>query len=160
METPVRDVRNFPLAGGGVASARMNLEEATKHLAGGRVGQILRVFWSAFPWETCGKKHCCDFKRCVGGECKPPSKKRRLLRSAAAINLYENPQWNRNKVVREYFNQTGPYAEMSAKPCFLCGVAAHNHRHHIVQIQHGGHNAPRNIVLLCRECHRDIHQRS
>lgn len=30
--------------------------------------------------------------------------------------------------------------------------------HHIIQIQHGGRNRKRNLVLLCRECHALVHK--
>ena len=30
-------------------------------------------------------------------------------------------------------------------------------RHHIVPIKNGGHNAPLNIMCLCKSCHAEIH---
>lgn len=50
-------------------------------------------------------------------------------------------------------------AKAGEKPCFACGDPA-KHRHHMLQIKNGGHNGPRNIVLLCEQCHRDVHKYS
>ncbi len=41
-------------------------------------------------------------------------------------------------------------------PCFGCGLRA-TERHHIIQLQNGGLNCRKNVVVLCHECHKDIH---
>jgi len=41
-------------------------------------------------------------------------------------------------------------------PCFVCGGKT-GHRHHIIQLQHGGGNSKRNVVALCLGCHGDVH---
>ena len=40
--------------------------------------------------------------------------------------------------------------------CFLCQTRAEC-EHHIIQAQHGGTNAKRNRVFLCKTCHQRIH---
>ena len=40
--------------------------------------------------------------------------------------------------------------------CFACGESAAI-RHHIIALGHGGTNAKRNVVALCRKCHAVIH---
>lgn len=42
------------------------------------------------------------------------------------------------------------------KVCFCCSDPA-TVRHHIIQLQHGGHNSRKNIVSLCSPCHAEIH---
>lgn len=42
--------------------------------------------------------------------------------------------------------------------CFVCGTEEDRiYRHHVIQLQHGGSNTPRNVVPLCHACHREIH---
>lgn len=42
--------------------------------------------------------------------------------------------------------------------CFVCGLSRLEiHRHHVIQVQHGGSNSVRNLVPLCRACHADVH---
>ncbi len=41
--------------------------------------------------------------------------------------------------------------------CFSCQLKKAVHRHHVVQIQWGGRNIERNVVHLCRNCHRSLH---
>ena len=41
-------------------------------------------------------------------------------------------------------------------PCLVCGGDAEC-RHHIIQIQNGGHNGKKNLAPLCNLCHGKIH---
>lgn len=41
--------------------------------------------------------------------------------------------------------------------CWACQSRKAEHRHHIVQVQHGGRNVLKNIVCLCRGCHAVVH---
>lgn len=45
-------------------------------------------------------------------------------------------------------------------PCFICGhigkTPPHS-RHHLIQLQNGGLNCRRNLVVLCDPCHADVH---
>jgi HNH endonuclease len=40
--------------------------------------------------------------------------------------------------------------------CFVCGAPAQV-RHHVIQLQNGGHNADLNVIPVCRGCHASIH---
>jgi len=40
--------------------------------------------------------------------------------------------------------------------CFVCSQPGFN-RHHIIQLQNGGINSRRNLVILCDSCHAEIH---
>ena len=44
----------------------------------------------------------------------------------------------------------------SHKKCFACPNLA-NVRHHIILLNNGGINSKRNLVSLCNECHKKIH---
>lgn len=42
--------------------------------------------------------------------------------------------------------------------CYSCRRQKRDyHRHHIIQVQHGGSNYVRNIVVICDECHAKVH---
>lgn len=43
--------------------------------------------------------------------------------------------------------------------CVICGSCGYD-VHHIVYRSHGGTNAENNLVLLCRACHRALHDDS
>lgn len=47
---------------------------------------------------------------------------------------------------------------LRVEQCFGCFTSARFlYWHHVIQVQNGGSNAPRNIVRLCHRCHRDVH---
>jgi hypothetical protein len=42
--------------------------------------------------------------------------------------------------------------------CFSCRTEARKvYWHHVIQVQNGGSNTPRNQIQLCARCHREIH---
>jgi 5-methylcytosine-specific restriction endonuclease McrA len=41
--------------------------------------------------------------------------------------------------------------------CLFCGTIYNLEKHHIIQKRFGGSNDPKNIVLLCPNCHRMYH---
>jgi ssDNA-binding Zn-finger/Zn-ribbon topoisomerase 1 len=41
--------------------------------------------------------------------------------------------------------------------CFICRKNEANHRHHIIELLHGGSNNPKNVIGLCSECHTNVH---
>ncbi len=41
-------------------------------------------------------------------------------------------------------------------PCWVCLEPAEA-RHHIIELQHGGTNAKRNVIPICRGCHAEVH---
>lgn len=57
---------------------------------------------------------------------------------------------------RKQFDSQLCHRQKLGRICFACGGPGQC-RHHIVQIQHGGHNGPQNIVTLCHGCHEQIH---
>lgn len=47
--------------------------------------------------------------------------------------------------------------KLSGQTCWACGMEAQV-RHHIIQLQHGGLiTAAKNVRLLCKDCHSEIH---
>lgn len=40
--------------------------------------------------------------------------------------------------------------------CYVCGALA-DIRHHVIQLQNGGHNEMLNVIPLCCGCHGEIH---
>jgi len=52
-----------------------------------------------------------------------------------------------------------PAASSSLDICWSCGESAIDPlvRHHIIQLQRGGSDSPRNLIEICRPCHAEIH---
>jgi hypothetical protein len=47
---------------------------------------------------------------------------------------------------------------LTADQCFAClNSERWLYWHHVIQVQHGGSNTPRNLVRLCHDCHRRVH---
>ena len=42
--------------------------------------------------------------------------------------------------------------------CQICGSQDHPEGHHVIEYQYGGAADIRNIVTVCRECHKQIHR--
>ena len=74
-----------------------------------------------------------------------------LLRAYAEVAILRPGSWDFN-AVRAHFNTL----RFSQEPCFVCHFE-HTHRHHIIQIQHGGTSYARNMVPLCEACHQTVH---
>ena len=100
----------------------------------------LEFFWARFP----------------EGAAVSAEEKVRLLRTYAGMVFRFRTKPVVHKRIREHFNRNFR-DEQDDRPCFVCGNRF-NHRHHIIQIQHGGRNRKRNLVLLCRECHSLVHK--
>lgn len=78
-----------------------------------------------------------------------------LLRIFAEIAIVRPPTWD-FKQIRIEAEATKHF--IGADQCFGCFSGDREfHRHHIIQIQHGGSNTPRNRVALCDACHSDVH---
>lgn len=101
----------------------------------------LDMFWAAVDGATKAKR--LDLLRAMGA-IKPergwekPEKRRREMRKHFTFALIDFP---------------------AEAPCFVCGGPWH-HRHHVLNIQHGGGNSRRNIVPLCKPCHHAVHGRT
>lgn len=47
---------------------------------------------------------------------------------------------------------------LTADKCFTCRSGErHLYWHHVLQVQHGGSNHPRNFVRICALCHKRVH---
>lgn len=125
------------------------------------IGSYLAIFWSFFQSQNDDRS---------GLEVKyysnvSQSKKLDLLRIMSEI-IIKNPSPEERRKMREGFNESrNTRQSLSGKEkliynlsdrCFVCGELP-KHRHHIIQIQHGGRNTYRNIVDLCVKCHRRVH---
>jgi len=73
------------------------------------------------------------------------------LKRFAEVAIARPADWNPAQIRAESHAVLGPV-------CFACG--AHRRAmvsHHIIQIQHGGSNGPRNRVTICEPCHSAVH---
>jgi hypothetical protein len=142
-------------------------------------GSYYKVFWDQFDTKNC--QHCnavsgsnwrkankgpqtpaeralsMNVKRgkCMGS-CWPRDKKLRCLAALASIK-FAAPDYGERQETRGKFNKHWSLKCITGMPCFLCGEEAH-HRHHMIQLQHGGVNCQRNHVPLCRTCHTEVHK--
>jgi hypothetical protein len=138
------------------------LVEAPKR-ANRRDKYYLNIFWAQFPLEECRyhkgvRNYCLTAGICFRG-CLPRRRKMQLLTAMAGFllrNTKLRPTANHN--IRQHYNKT-LRDEKANLPCFICGGEWH-HKHHIIQIQHGGRNLRANWVCLCRDCHREVHRRA
>ena len=68
----------------------------------------------------------------------------------------------RRKVTRERFRRKfvrgsqKRFKKLFGNPCFVCGNEM-SHRHHIIALNHGGDNSKKNLVSLCLEHHKAMH---
>jgi len=78
-----------------------------------------------------------------------------LLEQCAAIAVSRPADWDRAGI-RTGMSLTT--VRLTADACFVCRSAErHLYWHHIIQVQHGGSNDPRNFVRICHACHRRLH---
>ena len=126
------------------------------------IDEYLVLFWSQF------QKHKKVTKIKVNYDSsKKRSYKIELLKSMSGIVL-SNPDYVERKNKRKGFNNSRDSVNEESldhekriyiigDKCFVCKEQPH-HRHHIIQIQHGGKNIENNIVHLCRSCHKEVHK--
>ncbi len=144
----------------------------------GSAVEYTSLFWNQFDVGQCGncqevkimaktlKGKMTDGQRVLAknveigkcsGRCWARAKKLQWLTALGSVKfavLGRDERLNR----REKFNKHWSLKGMSdGMPCFLCGSEAH-HRHHLIQLQHGGINTQKNHVPLCRSCHTDVHK--
>ena len=117
--------------------------------ASGRPWDDLRKHLDAF-WNHFGGKKC-------DGSRHPRQMKIRILKQYADIVIgfvHRQPVAERRQkfdALKSMRHQMRSHAK-----CFGCGGTG-TARHHIIQIQNGGHDAKRNLVSLCGECHAEVH---
>lgn len=74
------------------------------------------------------------------------------LRRFAEVAIVRPPDWDYAAI-----RNAAPRA-LRMSECFGCRAAdVELHRHHVIQVQHGGSNYIRNLVGLCEACHGDVH---
>lgn len=108
--------------------------------------QILR-FWDNFGgWHPSGGYS--QFQKEL--------KLKRLMEMASIMIPYRNQTDLQKR--RHQFNESKRRLcrQPIGSPCFACGANGFN-RHHIIQLQNGGINSRRNLVILCDDCHAEIH---
>lgn len=77
-----------------------------------------------------------------------------LLKVFAAQPVTRGEDWSATSIRTE----SNDVSNLRAENCFSCrGVERKLYWHHIVQVQHGGSNLPRNRIAICYRCHARIH---
>jgi hypothetical protein len=77
----------------------------------------------------------------------------RLLKTFAEIAIVRPIEWDYAAVRAAAGDHT-----LAANGCFGCRTAGRVIQwHHVIQVQHGGSNTPRNRVAICAACHHAIH---
>ena len=78
-----------------------------------------------------------------------------LLKQIADVAIERPSNWD-GGVIREHARKA--QRRLYGWRCFCCRTEARSvYWHHVVQVQNGGSNTPRNMLTLCARCHRDIH---
>jgi hypothetical protein len=78
-----------------------------------------------------------------------------LLKQISDVAINRPSDWD-GGVIREEARKA--QRRLWGSRCFSCRTEARKvYWHHVIQVQHGGSNTPRNQVLLCARCHREIH---
>ena len=66
--------------------------------------------------------------------------------------------WNRSQVRQQHERGHSRIAKFLNLRCFLCeSTQKRLYFHHLLEVQNGGDNNPRNLVPLCFACHKSIH---
>ena len=109
--------------------------------------QTILEFWSLFGgWKA--KKTVAEYA--------PDFKLEHLLRMSRVIIQYDHQshitkrRFTFNKVKAKLCRQK------TGSPCFVCSQPGFA-RHHLIQLQNGGINSRRNLVIVCDSCHSKIH---
>ena len=84
-----------------------------------------------------------------------PAIKLKLLREMAELK-YSTVKAKLQPLIRQEFDQNKHKWLKLKGVCAVC-MNQPNVRHHIVQIQNGGLNNRKNLMLLCNPCHAEIH---
>jgi hypothetical protein len=109
--------------------------------------QRLEEFWFQFDgWKARGRYD--QFPAFV--------KLSKLIEMAAVVIPFRRQQSNAER--RKIFNEVKATLcrQKLGTPCFVCSKPGFS-RHHIIQLQNGGLNSRRNLVVLCDDCHSAIH---
>jgi hypothetical protein len=78
-----------------------------------------------------------------------------LLKQLADVALSRPSDWDYTAVRQAL---AGVRTELTGERCFACFTEARRvYWHHIIQVQNGGSNHPRNLTTICARCHRAVH---
>lgn len=82
-----------------------------------------------------------------------------LLLQVGAVIVKRPASWDPKRVRLEHEQRGGQFnIRLSRERCFACEDGrAQLYAHHILEVHHGGSNAPRNQVPLCFACHQYLH---
>lgn len=94
--------------------------------------KILQEFWDRFEREVDNRLN--------------------LLKEMSALEFNRRPS-KQLRTVRNQFSKKHYYL---GGRCATCKNPA-TVRHHIIQLQNGGRNRRYNIIMICDECHTEIH---
>lgn len=77
-----------------------------------------------------------------------------LLRQVGAVRVLRPTEWSISEVRRAHDARSRPFGDGR---CFVCSSGDYIQSHHIIEVNHGGSNHPRNLVALCFHCHQRLH---
>jgi hypothetical protein len=139
--------------------------------------QYLQFFWNFLPLAQCvacvaiaidgrpaqgqsGMLHTwrqVAIERRCRGACMGKAKMIAILAAIATFNVKQNsPNRRAAKRTAHRAHVKTMQALISGVPCFCCQKPA-QHRHHIIPLSMGGNNSSSNQVMLCKACHRLLH---
>lgn len=121
-----------------------HVENLVENLSIGKLkhpSEYLSIFWAYIPEDR--------------------TTRLKMIKAMAAIKFdllpYRYRQVRRGRFNNRRDNGGSSWMKIDDKICFLCEKEPH-HRHHLIQIQYGGQNTRKNIVHLCRSCHKEVHR--
>lgn len=79
-----------------------------------------------------------------------------LLLHLTRVVLKRPHDWDFARVRREH-EQRGDHVRVARDRCFACEFQGQLYLHHVIEVQNGGSNTPRNLVPLCFPCHQFLH---
>lgn len=81
-----------------------------------------------------------------------------LLSHVGKVVIRRPLDWDRAVVRREHEQAIrAGILRLAATQCFGCMKGGPLYQHHIIEVQNGGSNDPRNRVALCFDCHKSLH---
>lgn len=85
--------------------------------------------------------------------------RRELLQHMTHVSIARPPEWDRAAIRHEHETSVARVGLNGlTRACFACLTMDRRvYVHHVIEIQHGGSNHPRNRVSLCFRCHHDLH---
>lgn len=90
---------------------------------------------------------------------KKDADRRELLELLTHVIVQRPPKWNPAAIRRDHDASIATFGIGGLeRACFVCRTTARRlYVHHVVEVQHGGSNDPKNRVALCFPCHQHLH---